>query len=102
MFLLVDRPIRNKRLHIKNSLLEVKCERQALFVSPSIHKDGNPYSTLDTGEKIQRIIPNLELDKADITDSLPSEFHTIIDIMVNGKTTQMNNVERSCGIGIRS
>ena len=51
MFLLVDRPIRNKRLHIENSLLEVKCERQALFfVSPSIHKDGNPYSTLDTGE----------------------------------------------------
>ena len=50
IFLLVDRPIKNKRLHIENSLLEVKCERQALFVSPSIHKDGNPYSALDTGE----------------------------------------------------
>ena len=50
MFLLTSRSIRNKRIHIKNSLLEVKCERQALFVSPSIHKDGNPYSVLDTGE----------------------------------------------------
>ena len=50
MFLLASRPIRNKRIHIKDSLLEVKCERQALFVSPSIHKDGNPYSVLDTSE----------------------------------------------------
>jgi Bifunctional DNA primase/polymerase, N-terminal len=49
MFLLASRPIRNKRIHIKDSLLEIKCERQALFVSPSIHKDGNPYSALDTG-----------------------------------------------------
>jgi hypothetical protein len=50
MFLLASRPIRNKRIHIKDSLLEVKCERQVLFVSPSIHKDGNPYCALDTGE----------------------------------------------------
>jgi hypothetical protein len=50
MFLLTNRPIRNKRIHIKSSLLEAKCERQALFVSPSIHKDGNPYTPLNLGE----------------------------------------------------
>ena len=50
MFLLVNRPLKNKRIQINTSLLEVKCERQAPFVSPSIHKDGNPYSALDTGE----------------------------------------------------
>jgi Bifunctional DNA primase/polymerase, N-terminal len=50
MFLLANRPIKNKKIHIKDSLLEVKCERQALFVSPSIHKEGKPYSALDTSE----------------------------------------------------
>jgi hypothetical protein len=50
MFLLTHRPIKNKRIHIKDSLLEVKCERQALFVSPSIHKEGNPYAALETAE----------------------------------------------------
>jgi Bifunctional DNA primase/polymerase, N-terminal len=48
MFMLANRTVRNKRIHIKNSLLEVKCERQALFVSPSIHKEGNPYTPMDT------------------------------------------------------
>jgi hypothetical protein len=28
MFLFADRPIKNKRIHVNNSLLEVKCERQ--------------------------------------------------------------------------
>jgi Bifunctional DNA primase/polymerase, N-terminal len=50
MFVLANRPIKNKRIHIKDSLLEVKCERQALFVSPSVHKDGNAYTKLDTAE----------------------------------------------------
>jgi hypothetical protein len=50
MFLLANRPIRNKRTHVKDSLLEVKCDRQALFVSPSINKDGNPYTILATDE----------------------------------------------------
>jgi hypothetical protein len=49
-FLLANRPIKNKRIHVKDSLLEAKCERQALFVSPSIHKEGNPYTALDTDE----------------------------------------------------
>jgi hypothetical protein len=50
MFLLASNPVKNRRIRIKESLLEVKCENQALFVSPSIHKEGNPYSELDTGE----------------------------------------------------
>ena len=50
MFLLANKPVKNKRINIKDSLLEVKCERQALFVSPSIHKEGKPYSALDTTE----------------------------------------------------
>ena len=50
MFLLANSPVKNKRIYIKDSLLEVKCERQALFVSPSIHKEGKPYSVLDTTE----------------------------------------------------
>ena len=50
MFLLASSPVKNRRIRIKESLLEVKCENQALFVSPSIHKAGNPYTELDTGE----------------------------------------------------
>jgi hypothetical protein len=50
MFLLANKPIKNKRIRIKDSLLEVKCERQALFVSPSIHKEGNPYAAIETEE----------------------------------------------------
>jgi len=50
MFLLASKPVKNRRIRIKESLLEAKCENQALFVSPSIHKDGKPYAALDTGE----------------------------------------------------
>jgi hypothetical protein len=50
MFLLASKPVKNRRIHIKESLLEVKCEDQALFVSPSIHKEGKPYTMLQTGE----------------------------------------------------
>lgn len=48
MFLLANRPVKNKKVHIKDSLLEIRCDRQAVFVSPSIHKDGNPYTELRT------------------------------------------------------
>jgi hypothetical protein len=71
MFLLANRPIKNKRIHIKDSLLEVKCERQALFVSPSIHKEGNPYTTLDTSE-IVIINENQLLQLESKIDSLSS------------------------------
>jgi P4 family phage/plasmid primase-like protien len=50
MFLLASKPVMNRRIRIKESLMEVKCENQALFVSPSIHKEGKPYTTLKTGE----------------------------------------------------
>ena len=46
MFLLASKPVKNRRIRIKESLLEAKCENQALFVSPSIHKEGNPYAVL--------------------------------------------------------
>lgn len=50
MFLLASNPVKNRRIRIKDSLLEVKCEHQALFVSPSTHREGNLYSELETGE----------------------------------------------------
>jgi bifunctional DNA primase/polymerase-like protein len=71
MFLLANRPVKNKRLQIKDSLLEFKCERQALFVSPSIHKTGNPYSALNTGE-IAIINENQLLQLESKIDSLSS------------------------------
>jgi len=48
MFFLTKEPIANRKIQIKESLLEVRCEGQALFVSPSIHKEGNPYSAVVT------------------------------------------------------
>src|SRR5918996_834635 len=71
MFLLASKPVKNKRIHIKDSLLEVKCERQALFVSPSIHKGGNPYTALDTSE-IVIINENQLLQLESKIDSLSS------------------------------
>jgi hypothetical protein len=50
MFLLANKPVKNRRIRIKESLLEIKCDNQALFVSPSIHKEGNPYTSLNTDE----------------------------------------------------
>jgi hypothetical protein len=35
-------------------LLEVRCEKQVIFISPSLHKDGNKYTPLDT-TKIETI-----------------------------------------------
>jgi len=39
-------PFQNRKIHINNALLEIRCERNALFASPSIHKEGNPYAPL--------------------------------------------------------
>ena len=50
MFLLIDRSITSRNVHIKNSLLEIRCENQLVFVSPSIHKEGNRYTALETSE----------------------------------------------------
>jgi len=57
MFFLTSESITNRKIQIKDSLLEVRCEGQALFVSPSIHLEGKPYSALRT-QQIS-ILPNL-------------------------------------------
>lgn len=46
--LLTKEPLPTKKIHIgpKKVLLEIRCERQLLFVSPSPHKDGNKYNPL--------------------------------------------------------
>jgi P4 family phage/plasmid primase-like protien len=43
-------PLPNKKIHIgeNNVLLEIRCEKQILFISPSPHKDGNKYTPLGT------------------------------------------------------
>lgn len=50
MFLFASRSVKNKKINIKDSLLEIRCDRQAVFVSPSVHKEGNPYTELETAE----------------------------------------------------
>ena len=57
MFFLTSESITNRKIQIKDSLLEVRCEGQALFVSPSIHLEGKPYSALGTNQI--SILPNL-------------------------------------------
>jgi len=47
-FVLADSPVPNRKIHIKDSLLEIRCERQAVFVSPSVHKDGEKYRPIDS------------------------------------------------------
>jgi bifunctional DNA primase/polymerase-like protein len=44
------RPIANRRIQIKGSKLEVRCENQLLFASPSIHEGGNPYTPIGTNK----------------------------------------------------
>ena len=50
-------PIPNKKIYVvkpegnsKGALIEIRCEKQPLFVSPSIHKEGRPYSVPGTEE----------------------------------------------------
>ncbi len=50
MFFLSERPIANKKIPIKNSLLEVRCEDNLLFVHPSIHQEGKAYTPVGTPE----------------------------------------------------
>jgi len=48
MFFLTRESIANRKIQIKDSLLEIRCEGQALFVFPSIHKEGKPYTAVGT------------------------------------------------------
>ena len=41
-------PLQNRKIHVKDSFLEIRCEKNALFSSPSIHKEGLPYTRLGT------------------------------------------------------
>jgi hypothetical protein len=61
MFFLAERPITNKKIHIKNGLLEVRCENNLLFVHPSIHKEGKAYAPIGTSEIA--ILDNISLLK---------------------------------------
>lgn len=64
---------KNRRIHIGNALLELRCDRQALFASPSIHKNGNRYRPLDT-EDIE-IIDNNDLLRIQAKiDSLSKDY----------------------------
>jgi P4 family phage/plasmid primase-like protien len=45
VFLMTDRPFRNM---MTGNGLEVYAQKKLVFVSPSIHRDGNPYSVYDT------------------------------------------------------
>lgn len=46
VILLSQMPLPNKKIHLGNAYLEIRCDKQPLFVSPSIHKEGNPYCPL--------------------------------------------------------
>jgi hypothetical protein len=43
-------PFQNRKIHIQNAFLEIRCERNALFASPSIHKEGKQYEPLGTNQ----------------------------------------------------
>jgi hypothetical protein len=46
-FLLANKPIPNRRILIKDTYLEIRCEKHALFVCPSFHKGGNRYEPIN-------------------------------------------------------
>ena len=52
VFLFSPEPLPSRRIHIKDSYLEIRCQNeegtgQLVFASPSMHKEGKPYSALD-------------------------------------------------------
>jgi hypothetical protein len=74
--LFANEPIPNKKIYIgpNKALLEIRCDKQALFISPSPHRDGNKYEPLGTTDIItlQSNSGLLQL-KAKI-DSLSAEY----------------------------
>jgi Bifunctional DNA primase/polymerase, N-terminal len=54
VILFANEPIPNKHIYIgpNKALLEVRCDKQALFISPSAHRDGNKYEPLGTTDII--------------------------------------------------
>ena len=52
-----DEPFKTVKFKLNGGPIEIRCERQLLFVAPSLHKDGNKRCALDCDE-----IPKLNLD----------------------------------------
>jgi hypothetical protein len=50
MILFSNRPVTNKKIKIKDSQLEIRCEKNLLFSYPSYNMDGNQYVPLGTYE----------------------------------------------------
>lgn len=48
VILLSEIPVPNRKIHIKDAYLEIRCDGQALFLSPSVNKGGNRYVPLGT------------------------------------------------------
>jgi Bifunctional DNA primase/polymerase, N-terminal len=71
-FLLANKPIPNRKILIKDTYLEIRCEKQALFAYPSFHKGGNRYDPIST-----KTI-------AELTDSQLSRLQAQIDILCEG------------------
>ena len=46
-FILASKPIPNRKILIKDTYLEIRCEKQVLFAYPSFHKGGNRYEPID-------------------------------------------------------
>jgi hypothetical protein len=77
--------IPNKKIHVgkDNVLLEVRCDKQPLFISPSLHRDGNKYSPLGA-DKIELLddIGLLKLRaKIDLFQTSTCQMKTEIDTM---------------------
>jgi hypothetical protein len=98
MFLLGSKPVKNRRIRIKESLLEVKCEHQALFASPSTHKEGNPYVELETDE-IVIIDENKLLQLESKIDSLSDGYMSDVDKQAYIKLLEDPEYYTKLGVG---
>ena len=76
VILFSDEPIAKKRIFIgpNKALLEIRCERQALFVSPSLNKDGNKYCPLGTSDIVSLKSDSTLLQLKSKIDTLSSKY----------------------------
>ena len=71
-FFLASKPIPNRKILIKDTYLEIRCEKQVLFAYPSFHKGGNRYE------------PIYNKTIAELTDSQLTRLQAQIDILCEG------------------
>jgi len=71
-FFLASKPIPNRKILIKDTYLEIRCEKQVLFAYPSFHKGGNRYE------------PIYNKTIAELTDSQLTSLQAQIDILCEG------------------